>query len=379
MIRTRLLSSAAIVLLATITAASAQTNTTTERDRDRAPPAAAQDRSPASDTQKRDGAQDQRNPSSAQSSQDQRNRNNAQGTPPAGSGSSSTAASPSTPSGSTPSTSAQSPSKSDGTSPSTADQRKATDSKSSQSTTPSQPNSAQSSQSSPPASATQTAPNAGARSQDNARSNTNAQPSTSAQTPSTNTQAQSAPAQAGANVQLSEQQSTRISAAISSANVRPVTNVNFAISVGTVVPRSVRIQTLPTTIVSVVPQYRGYSYFVTNEQIVIVEPRTYKIVTVLPYSGRGGQTATVRERSKVSFSPSQRQAIRKQVTTSGRASNVSRTIEIGEAVPDEVELTEFPRTIYREVPTVREYRYYRTDRNVVVVDPSDRRVIEIIE
>jgi hypothetical protein len=60
-----------------------------------------------------------------------------------------------------------------------------------------------------------------------------------------------------------------------------VTNVNFDVKVGTVVPRSVKIVPVPSTLVEIHPAWRGYMYFVYNDEIIIVEPRTLEIVTVL--------------------------------------------------------------------------------------------------
>ena len=48
------------------------------------------------------------------------------------------------------------------------------------------------------------------------------------------------------------------------------------------VPRSgVRFVTVPDTIVEYYPAYRGYSYFIVDEEIVIIEPSTFKIIAVL--------------------------------------------------------------------------------------------------
>ena len=57
--------------------------------------------------------------------------------------------------------------------------------------------------------------------------------------------------------------------------------INFNISVGTVVPRSVHFVTVPATLVEIHPAWRGYSYFIVDDEIIIVEPRTLKIVAVL--------------------------------------------------------------------------------------------------
>jgi hypothetical protein len=73
---------------------------------------------------------------------------------------------------------------------------------------------------------------------------------------------------------------------------------NFALNVGVAVPGSVRLAPLPATIVSIVPRYRGYNHFVTDERIVIVEPTSHKIVEVLPMEGRG-HAAAARAQARV--------------------------------------------------------------------------------
>jgi len=57
--------------------------------------------------------------------------------------------------------------------------------------------------------------------------------------------------------------------------------INFNISVGTVVPRSVHFVTVPSTLVEIHPAWRGYSYFIVDDEIIIVEPSTMRIVAVL--------------------------------------------------------------------------------------------------
>jgi hypothetical protein len=108
------------------------------------------------------------------------------------------------------------------------------------------------------------------------QSDTKAGGSTSAQG---NNSAQST---AGAKANLSAEQKTKIrETVIRSSNAPRVTNVNFSLSVGTVVPRTVRFAPLPPVLVEINPAWRGYEFFVVEEQIVIIEPRTLKIVAVL--------------------------------------------------------------------------------------------------
>lgn len=84
-----------------------------------------------------------------------------------------------------------------------------------------------------------------------------------------------------ANVELNAEQRTKISQTIKTQNVRRVTNVNFNIAVGTVVPRSYTFYPVPATIVSVVPAWRGYLYIVVGDEMLIIHPRTHEIVAVI--------------------------------------------------------------------------------------------------
>lgn len=88
--------------------------------------------------------------------------------------------------------------------------------------------------------------------------------------------------QAGAAAKLSTEQRTQITSVIREERVAPVTNVNFAISVGTRVPRSgIELHVLPSRVVTIYPEWRSYKYILVRDEIVIVDPNTYEIVAVL--------------------------------------------------------------------------------------------------
>jgi hypothetical protein len=87
--------------------------------------------------------------------------------------------------------------------------------------------------------------------------------------------------QAGAG-KLSTEQRTKITSVIREQRVAPADHVNFAISVGTRVPREVGFHPLPAEVVSVYPEWRGYEFFLVRDEIVVVDPRTLEIVAVLP-------------------------------------------------------------------------------------------------
>jgi hypothetical protein len=187
-----------------------------------------------------------------------------------------------------------------------------------------------------------------------------------------------------ASVNINDQQRTRVAESITRVNVQPLTNVNFSLTVGTAVPRDIRLQTLPADVVEVVPQYRGYSFFVVRDEIVIVEPSTYQIVTVLPRNGGATAAAPAPSHSKVSFTDKDRDVVRKHVKTrtterQTTGSTAKVVIRRGERLPDSVEVEEFPETVYREAPSLREYRYIQRENRTYLVDPGERRVIEEID
>jgi Protein of unknown function (DUF1236) len=222
-----------------------------------------------------------------------------------------------------------------------------------------------------------------------AQSPTGSGSTNTAQQPSSqqNTADRSSNTNVSASVNINDQQRTRISQSVSRLNIQPLTSVNFSLSVGTAVPRDVRLQPLPAEVVEVVPQYRGYDFVLVKDEIVIVEPSSYKIVAVLPYLGRSTAANSVRtEQRKTTFSDRDREVIRKHAKarpvererqTTG--STVRTEIRRGERVPEGVEVEEFPEEVYREAPSLREYRYINRDSRTYIVEPQERRVIEEID
>jgi hypothetical protein len=85
----------------------------------------------------------------------------------------------------------------------------------------------------------------------------------------------------GGTPSMTAQQRTRVRQTVISKGPK-VRNVDFSVSVGTVVPRSVRLVAVPTVLVELYPQYRGRKYFVYNEQIIIVDDdlRIIAVITV---------------------------------------------------------------------------------------------------
>jgi Protein of unknown function (DUF1236) len=284
-----------------------------------------------------------------------------------------------------PDTTIQTPSVSTTTAPSAS-----TTSPRAQTTTPtsptgtSQPTQAQTNTATPATGQPQQPPASSQAQQAPASGNANTAAQQPASQPSTATNSAQSSTNVNASVNINDQQRTRVAESITRLNVQPLTNVNFSLTVGTAVPRDIRLQTLPADVVEVVPQYRGYSFFVVRDEIVIVEPSTYQIVTVLPRNGGATAAAPAPSHSKVSFTDKDRDVVRKHVKTRATerqttGSTAKVVIRRGERLPDSVEVEEFPETVYREAPSLREYRYIHRENRTYLVDPGERRVIEEID
>jgi hypothetical protein len=85
---------------------------------------------------------------------------------------------------------------------------------------------------------------------------------------------------ASGTAKLSTEQRTKITSVIREHKVEPV-HLNVAVRVGTRIPESVHLYTLPTEVVTIYPEWRGYDYILVGDEIVVINPRTHEIVAVL--------------------------------------------------------------------------------------------------
>jgi hypothetical protein len=69
---------------------------------------------------------------------------------------------------------------------------------------------------------------------------------------------------------------------IRSEKVAPLTDVHFSVTIGEAVPRTVHLNRLSPRIIEYAPEYRGYAYILVGDDILIVDPRTLRIVAVIP-------------------------------------------------------------------------------------------------
>jgi hypothetical protein len=98
---------------------------------------------------------------------------------------------------------------------------------------------------------------------------------------------------------ISEDQHSQIKTAIARASGPRVDRreLNFNVDIGSKVPQSLHSAALPDEIARIIPQYRGFNYFVISyrtkdpggadyffvkDELLIIDPKTLEIVAIIP-------------------------------------------------------------------------------------------------
>jgi len=96
---------------------------------------------------------------------------------------------------------------------------------------------------------------------------------------------------------ISQDQENQIRDSLANDNSACADHVDFALHVGASVPPDERLEPLPPEAVAADPQLMGFKFLVVEDQIVIVDPRTYRIAALIPEAdpdGGGGGPACSR-------------------------------------------------------------------------------------
>ncbi|WP_316183110.1 DUF1236 domain-containing protein [Bradyrhizobium sp. SZCCHNRI1009] len=185
-------------------------------------------------------------------------------------------------------------------------------------------------------------------------------------------------------VSVNEQQKTRVVDQLKRDHDfdRARTDIDIRINVGERLPERVRPRPLPSDIVTIVPEYRGYEYTVVHDEIAIVDPRSREIVDVIPQDGmradrgyeRGGYGVSS---TRIVLSDDQRQILRRAATETGTVgSTTSSSTSSGTSC---LSLRRVPDELARSNPELANYQYLAIGEQVVLVDPRDQKVVQVID
>jgi hypothetical protein len=193
------------------------------------------------------------------------------------------------------------------------------------------------------------------------------------------------------SLQMSQDQRARVTARFSQSidrmNVRPLSRANISVSIGAPLPRSVRFYPVPRDIVAIYPQFRSHRFVLVDDEIVIIEPRSRRVVTVLQRDGGSRVSRSVSRETTGSAAPGTRLTleprVREEIRTvvmSQPACRLEQRVDffLFVPLPRTVEVCELPQQIITDAPELRGYRYVVRGDEIGLVDPDDHRIVEVI-
>jgi hypothetical protein len=176
------------------------------------------------------------------------------------------------------------------------------------------------------------------------------------------------------STQISEQDRTKIFSTLKSEKRASHQQININVSVGERLPRHVHARPLPRTVVEVLPQYRGYDYVTVRDEIAIVRPGTRKVVDVIREPGSSSSFASMSTHASsttIHLTDQQRTKLRQEArrfTSSQVSSSGSQCLS----------LQPVPSFLANENPDMQKYRMLAIGDDIVLVDPNQKKVVDVI-
>lgn len=214
-------------------------------------------------------------------------------------------------------------------------------------------------------------------------------------------------------VQLSQRQHSQVRQIISQTNVQRLSRNAFNVRIGAVVPPNVQFYPLPPDVIALVPQFQGYDYAMVDDDIVIIDPGSREVVSLLDEGGppaaygyneereefRGGgyerregrgpgaagRDGRERRGDAYGYAPRARLDARQERALYRGLMNEANTnlkqvcVRVGERVPESVDIQPVPRTVAAEAPDAERYEYFVLNDQIVLVNPDTRIVVDIIQ
>ncbi|MDQ0469841.1 DUF1236 domain-containing protein [Labrys wisconsinensis] len=183
------------------------------------------------------------------------------------------------------------------------------------------------------------------------------------------------------SLNVSRDKANRVRDTLFRTGERSNVDVDVNVAIGTALPTRVRPLPLPPDIVEIAPEYRGYDYVIVQDEVVIVEPQTRRVVEVIRQGS--GQRAMMQRTGGIRLTMAQRREIL-DYARERRIAAVQRSFDLqaGANVPSDIELVPLPDAVVGEVPDIRSYDFFVTGDQgdeIVLVDPGSHAVVDVIQ
>jgi hypothetical protein len=177
-----------------------------------------------------------------------------------------------------------------------------------------------------------------------------------------------------ASANINDDQRTRIIDRLQRERTEAQTNVNIQVNIGARLPSDVRGRPLPPDIVQIVPQYRGHEYMVVREEIVIIEPGRREIVDVISRSGSASMASARVGSNRIVISSEQRETLKRAAMRTTGSTQSSGALDT-----NCLQLQAVPPELARDNPQLSSYRMLMIGDQIVLIDPEQRKVVEVVE
>jgi len=158
------------------------------------------------------------------------------------------------------------------------------------------------------------------------------------------------------------------------------TDIDIRVNVGERLPERVRPRPLPSDIVTIVPEYRGYDYTVVHDEIAIIDPRSREIVDVIPQGGgRADRYAGGYGGTRVTLSDEQRQILFRSATSKSTIGSTSTSSGSSSSGSTCLSLRRVPDELAKSNPDIASYQYLAIGDQVILVDPQNQKVVQVID
>ena len=175
---------------------------------------------------------------------------------------------------------------------------------------------------------------------------------------------------ANGRVAVNDAQERQISSVLRKQRIQ---TFDVAVTIGAVAPASVRLGAVSADIVEVLPQFRGYSFFATRENVVIVEPDSKKIVALVPVQLTATASRPQQERSATRSDTTRKSSETRRepaIETRREASTtIERDVTVGSGIPTREEILAAPVVAGNTAVT----RTYRAVPNETIIIERRRR------
>jgi hypothetical protein len=154
-------------------------------------------------------------------------------------------------------------------------------------------------------------------------------------------------------------------------------DVNVRVDIGERLPPRVQARRLPPDIVRIAPHYRNYEYTVIEDRVVIVDPRRREVIDILD-EGPGYGRAASYGRERIVISDDTRTRFRELAR--GSSATVGATSPSGGMQAQNcLTLQPVPEEMARNNPELSNYRYLAVGDQIVLVDPQQQKVVQVID